>query len=527
MDSSPPDRMDVREALTPVLVRKWWILAFTLLCGVALYLYFARQPDEYRASTSILVQTSNVDEVLFGANAAQSSDRVTNNQALLLRTRPVADAVAERLLFPASPDALLGALAVSPAKNADFVGLTVTWGEPRQAAQIANAFAQSFIQIRSRAVRGSVLAARDVAEQTLSGLADTRRNASARRELQERIQRLDVIASLPSGSAEQVDPASPPGAPSAPKPLRNAIFGGLLALLAAIGVAFLRDRMDRRIKSVDDVRRVYCAPLLSVLPHSKDTLAAENGHPSLPPDLTEAVRLLRTNLDLIRREEDVRRIVVTSAVPSEGKTTVTRSLALAFHESGCRVAVVDADVRRPAGARVFGTESRPGLMEVLTGEVALEDALQHVEVGGQDLTALAKVHAGDNGGAHRAAELSVLASGGAAHNPPALLASGRMRQILRELGESHDIVLIDTPPLLAVSDALPLFDETDAVLIVTRLGQTTTEVAERLVEVLREARVKRLLGVVANDLPAAWADQHGYGYRAYGYAYGKAYAGQT
>jgi receptor protein-tyrosine kinase len=291
-------------------------------------------------------------------------------------------------------------------------------------------------------------------------------------------------------------------------------------------VAFATERFDRRLKRPDQVEDAFGLPLLAVLPHSDEPATTRHGEAALSHDFQEAFRVLRTNIELARLDAPAKTIVVSSAMPGEGKSTLVRNLALAFRETGKRVAVVEGDLRHPALGRLFGAPQGPGFTDVLRHDAQLEDVTVHVGAampGLDDLRQLDIVPNGNgngNGAARdaRAGTVALLLSGAAPANPPAVLASQRVIQVLNELRDHHDVVLIDSAPLLAVTDTVPLLRYADAAIVVCRLGVTTRDTAKRLVEFLARVPDVGLLGIVANDLSQFEASGYGYGY---GYGYGE------
>ena len=263
--------------------------------------------------------------------------------------------------------------------------------------------------------------------------------------------------------------------------------------------------------------------MLAVLPHVDKPSLTQNGSSELSGDFREPFRILRTNVELAAVDTPPRTIVVSSAMPGEGKSTVVRNLALAFHESGKRVAVVDLDLRHPALAGLFGVPLGRGVTDVLRRDVKLEDVMLQIGSGVPVFDEFVETNGAASNGANghhtSTAEsgVTLLLAGAPPANPPAVLASQRIVEILDELCDRYDIVLIDSAPLLAVSDTVPLLRYADATLIVGRLGVTTRDTAKRLTEFLGRVPDVTLLGVIANDLSRREAGAYGYGY---GYGYG-------
>lgn len=513
--------VDPRAYLRPIWARKWYILAAVVIATAATYAYYNHKPKEYRASASIYVKSSALDQVLGGGFVFTDDQRNTANQAALLRTRSVAKEVAKKIGFKGDPGALLGSVSATPSGDTDFVTVIATAGSPRAAAQLANAFAAAFISVRSASFRAKAAASQRVAEAQLAQVGNGKGTSAARASLRTRIRQLKVIQSLPAGVAEISDAATPPGAPTYPNPKRNAIFAFFLSTLFAISAVFLLELFDRRIKSIEDVEVTYPYPILAVVPREADLTPSIDGEVTFARTLREAFRSLRTSVDLSVLDKDVRTIVVTSAIAGEGKSTVVRNLAIAYREAGRRVVVVESDLRKPTLARAFGVEKRPGLTDVMATHGNLREALQTVRVQTAAVQALAETSlssgaAASTNGSGDAGRLDVLTSGPQPPNPPALLASERMDSFITELQEEFDVVIIDSPPLLAVSDAVPLLPRADGLLIVTRLGHTTRAAGRRLVDVLNLVPDVRVAGVVVNDLASNRLTETGFEYYYYG-----------
>ncbi len=507
---------DLRQLLRPIWARKWWILGVVVVTTAATYKYYSDQPKQFRASTAIFVQQSELESALFGGSYSFGDDRTVSNQASLLRTSAVVRAVARQPEFRGEdPRALLAKLTAMPRGGQDFIDLRVTDSDPLRAARLANAFAAAFIANRSAALRAKVIRARQAAEEELGDTPSGPGTRVARENLAQRIRQLQTVESLPSGNAEQVDRASP-GVQVAPKPRRNAVFAALMSLLLAIGAAFGLNRFDRRLRTVDALEGAFNLPLLGTLPVVGEAAPRTSGQPSIAPLFREACRSLRTNIELTSLDRPVKTLLVCSGIPGEGKSTVARSLALVYAEAGLRAALVEADVRRPTLSTSLDIDVAIGLTEVIAGQVELDDALLSVEYAGGHV-ALARTGAAEGPMADHPGEsgtLDLLPSGGEPPNPPVMLGSRQMQEVLKALASNHDIVIIDSPPLLVVSDAVPLIAVADATLVVARLGETLRDAAKRVGDVISRVPEANPLGVVANGVNTS--DVSG-GFRYYSY----------
>lgn len=512
---------DISEYLAPVWSRRWLILAIVVLATAATYVYYSSKPKEYTALARLYVKSSPIEQALTNSLVLPNGDRDTQNQAALLQSRAVAVAVAQRLKTKEPPAGLLGSITATAASGQDFVTIVAVRGSAADAARVANGFANAFIDLRARSNRGRIQQAIRNAETQLASQPSTTAGDAQRRVLRSQIGRLQAVLGLPAADAQLVDPAAAPGRPSAPKPRRDAAFAFVVALLFAVGLTLLLEQMDRRLKHIEDVERLYAPlPVLTVLPHVGNASPSNREGVAVSDTLRESFRTLRMSIRLASLEEPLRTLVVSSAVPGEGKTTVVRNLALTYREAGLRVAIVETDLRRPGLAPTLGLDKEPGVTEVISGDADLTEALQSIHVRDSEPAAMAVGAAGagaTNGDEARVdAEggLVALTSGQRPANPPAVLSSARLREILDELSGMFDLVIIDTPPVLAVSDAVPLFSYADGVLLVIRMELTTRDAARRTVDLLGRIPDARILGMVANEVDDR-AIGGGYAYYAY------------
>jgi succinoglycan biosynthesis transport protein ExoP len=501
-------------------MRRWWlVIAIGLIVSAATYVYFDRQPPTYTAATSVVIEGSSLRSALGEPVATGDPDRNARNESILLTSREVAAEAARELGFEGDPRALLGSISAAPVADADFLQISATTGDPVQAADLANAFAHAYVTVRGENDEATIRAAIASLQNQRDLLAPTLGNRGQRAQLGARIERLSVLALIPPNDVRQFEAAEPPGQPNGATPTRNAIFGLIIGLLLGVGAAYALGALERRIRWSGDVESIYRQPVLAQLPHARMPPNGRSGF-SASQELTESFRTLRTNLQLSGLTEagdrnPPRTILVTSAVGGEGKSMVVRNLAAAYSEAGARVVVVDADLRKPdlTGSALPDGERTPGLAEVVSGAISLKDALGVIELdgngNGNGNGAAARratpgdpssgfIGAPDDGPAGR--RIAVLGSGRTPSDPAAALGSERVRDVLDALARTHDIVLVDSSPLLPVSDALPLLSVVDGVLITTRLGVTTRSAAEQLTEMVDRVPGAELLGVVANDV---------------------------
>ena len=431
--------------------------------------------------------------------------------------------MARKIGYSGKPADLLAQISISSKQNEDFVQVAAQSGSAQDAAAIANAFAAQFVAVLTNSYVTQLHDAIRLAQAQLAQTPPGQAGELAKASLVNQINTLKVEQGVPTTIAQQARPGQPPASPTSPKPVRNALFALLLSLVGAVALAYGLERFNRRVTNPEELEDVYEAPLLAVLPHVDKPSLTLDGSSVLSADFREPFRVLRTNIELASVDAPPRTIVVSSASPGEGKSTVVRNLALAFHESGKRVAVVDLDLRHPALAALFGVPLAKGMTDVLRRDVTLEDVMLEIAEGIPEFDELLATNGGTRNGAngHHAtaaqAGVTLVLGGAPPANPPAVLASQRLAEVLDDLRGRYDVVLIDSAPLLAVSDTVPLLRYADAALFVGRLGVTTRDTARRLREFLARVPDVTVLGVVANDLSRLEAG--GYGY-AYGYGYG-------
>ena len=313
-----------------------------------------------------------------------------------------------------------------------------------------------------------------------------------REQLSENLQGLRTLRAAQGQNAQVIQPATPPASPVSPNPKRNALLAFVVALLIGACAVALAERLDRRLHDPRDLERLTGTPLLAQVPGSAFPGAAPD------PQLPIVFQTLRDSLTYFNLDVPLTSLLVMSPIKGDGKTSVATNLAVAYARAGKRVILLDADLRSPQVAARMGGESTPGLSEVLTGGAQTEEALQEIEPFGS--------------------YLRILAGGSLPPNPSEMLGSARMTSVLADLADLCDLVLIDTAPLLVVSDAFPLLDQVAGIVGVARLEQTSRDAIERAIAVSDKAG-GRVLGMVATG--GKQGESYGYGF-SYGKAYGKA-----
>ncbi len=515
---------DATEIFAPLWKRKWLILLVGILVAAATYVYYDRQPSVYGAATGVYLGSGSEVQALLGndqANATEN-DRSITNQVLLINSSVVGNAVQSRLIKEGNLAAASGSAEAIPAKGSDFISISTTAGSGQAAADLANAYVQVYLRLREASHRKNIeIALASTNEQLRATEEAATPSASEALQIQNLVDRVNQLRSqLSLGDAgnRQINPAAASTVPLSPKPTRNAIFGFVLGLvLAALG-AYALSRFDRRLRSLADIEETFQAPVLTTVPSIRRPLVYPQGQPVPAAALREPLRRLHTTLQLRSMSGDLeqrpapRSVLFVSADAGDGKSTLLAGLALVQREAGERVVILESDLRRPIQAELLGVDGSQGLAEVLAGAIAVHDATQTLQ---------STPTPSDNGGldvgegvataieSRVAGSVSVLPSGGAVANPPALLAGRAMPMLLNSLSEEFDYVLIDAPPPLEVSDVLPLMAMVDAIVIVARVGHTDETAARRLVDLLSRAPHAPVIGTIAND--ASEADMEAFG----------------
>jgi receptor protein-tyrosine kinase len=294
-------------------------------------------------------------------------------------------------------------------------------------------------------------------------------------------------APLPPLTATVWDPAHISPGRVSPRPKRDLALAAALGLILGLLAAFLRDHFDRRLRSREQIEEAFGAPVIGQIPLERRRTRRRPVVTNLFGESSEAYRAVRTNLQYLGIQRPLRAILVTSSSPQQGKTTVTANLAVALARSGASTIAVEADLRRPRLAEILGIQvTTDGLTNVLVGNARVSEAVGRIPLGAED----------DGAG-----RLAFLPSGPLPPNPSELLSSEQMRDLLAELTGEFDYVLIDSPPLLAVADALELARLADGVLLVVRRSEATTDEA-REVHALVERLGLHLLGTVVTGSDA-------------------------
>ncbi len=487
-------------AYAQLLVRHRLAIVATTLLVLALGVVPTLLEDPtYAATSAVRVRADNsvspFDTERTDNAQTRSRDLLTSVE--VIQSGPLRGLVEERLGADRTPFGRVTAVLVG---FSEVIEIRVQAPSAASAAAAADAYAEVYVEERQRqSVEALVEQSEELRRRSTSAteqmsaidaqLADpatdpvTTENLRVSRaalaaqvlDFSRRADELDVEAALREGGTEIVERAREETTPVSPKPLRTGLTAAVLGLLAGIAVAVVREISQDRLASVEDLALVDpTVPLLASIPHTGAAADLAGGSPD--PAVHEAFRYLRTSLRL--RDEPLRSLLVTSAVGGEGKTTTAVNLALAFAESGSRVVLVDADLRRPTVHRSFDLLNDLGLSSVLLGTSRFGEAVTYVQP-----------------------NLAVLTAGPVSDAANELLERAAFASLVQTAAGQADVVIVDVPPALPVADPLVAARAVDGVLVVARVGQVRRRELRTLLQRLREARLP-VTGFVANDVTA-------------------------
>ncbi|WP_372468620.1 polysaccharide biosynthesis tyrosine autokinase [Microbacterium maritypicum] len=442
--------MDIHDYLR-VFRRQIVVIVASVLIGLSTGALVAMlTPPRYQASTEVMVAVQVADTATPAERSLATgyAKQAVETYRSLITSSLVLDPVVEDLGLSAAPTGI----SASAPLNSAIITITVDNRNPGQAARIANAVADSFATV-------------------VTDTLESREQAAAFS--------IRIVT---------LEPAQVPTNPVAPNLSLSLIIGSLLGLAVGVGVALLRATLDRRVRVAADVEAAVPVPVLGQIPLDPDTREHPLAMSTAPHGLrAEAYRSLRTNVRFFfSGNQGV--FVVTSSGPGEGKSTTAANLALAFADAGQRVALLDGDLRLPRVAEYFGIEGGIGLSDVLAGRVQLNDVIQR----------------------WGRSALFVLPAGTVPPNPAELLGSSAMESLIETLTEAFDVVIIDAPPLLLVTDAAVIARVTTGALLIAAAGSSQ---ANRLTDAAKsiESVGARVLGTVLTKAPVSAAASTAYG----------------
>ncbi|MCB1038289.1 MAG: polysaccharide biosynthesis tyrosine autokinase [Acidimicrobiales bacterium] len=505
-----------------ILRRRWIYVVGTIAILVGFTLFTdLRATPVYRASTQLLLQGKQSDNILNPIASTSDPARALQNELRIVNSRAVRQAVAKEYGSPISVTATAGG-------DDDVFILSSTADNGKDAAERVNTYASVYQTSRLAALTEDIVETKKIVQQQIDDFqkqvdeinapvakldaqilltdptsADYTRLVNERDQLRQKtdaertaaqnsldqykttLNQLQLSERLnTTGGVQILNPASVPASPISPTIATDVIQALAVGLFLGIAAAFLRDQLDDSLRTKDDLERaIKDLPVIGVVPldHSwresnKPTLVTATEPMSA---VAESYRGLRTAIQYIDVDRPARVIQITSSGSGEGKTTVTSNLALAFAQAGKRVAVVGCDLRKPRIHRFLQVDGTIGFTSVVLGDLTLDEALQTSPL-------------------HQ--NIDVLASGPRPPNPSELLSVNRTARIIQELAGRYSIVLLDCPPVLPVTDALVLSRCVDGAIYLAAANRTTRRVVRHGVELLRQVGCP-MLGTVLNGVP--------------------------
>jgi non-specific protein-tyrosine kinase len=502
----------------------WLLILAAMLAAVTAFLVSKRMTPVYQASTKLLVNEAptarNADY-----NSILTSERLARTYSEMLTTNPVIEGVIKDLGLNLEAKELQKSIQVELLRDTQLIEVKVDNTNPVVAANIANMLVSKFSEKTTELQASRYASSKQNLETQLARIdeqiqntADQLNKLKGSTQNQTEIDRLDTAlaqyrqtyASLlqsyeqvrvaEAGSTSnvvQIEPATVPERPIRPRTLMNTSLAGIIGMIIAAGVILLIEALDDTIRGPDDIARVLKIPVLGLIirHETSDGNLVSLVQPRSP--VSESFRSLRTNLQFASVDTPLHVLLITSPSPSDGKTTIAANLGIVMAQGGRQVVMVDADMRRPRIHKMFDIPNRVGLsgMFVQT-KIKLDGSLQKTSTEG----------------------LMALPAGELPPNPAELLGSEKLIDIFNQIGQQADMVIIDSPPLMAVTDSAVLAHRVDGVLLVIKPGTTKTVAAKQAVEQLQRVGAN-VLGVVLNEVDFSRSRYAYYHYKGYYYTY--------
>jgi capsular exopolysaccharide synthesis family protein len=474
--------------LETIRERKWLVLGVLVLTVAVAVAYLAHAEKTYSAKAELLITpiSGGENSALEGVTLIrESSDptRGVETGAALATTRSVGERVKAELGIEESVEDLSTHISATPIAASNLVSIAAEENSPKFAAEVANSYARNAVADRDAKLRAQLRPVIADLKERAEGTAGEQANSA----LPEQLVQLERLDAAGDPTIQFETKAVPPSSPSSPKPALTIIVALIGGLLLGVGAAFVKQALDPRLRREEQLRELYGLPILARVP--RESKGGESSprrirhgarREPLPPSMLspralEAFRMLRTMLSATAANEERleagigRAAMITGPSPAEGKTTTAINLATSYALADKRVILIEADFRRPALASALKVTPKVGIDRVLLGELNLEDALVPV------------APFGDN--------FRLLPAGRSDANLSELLSMPTARNLLDDARPLADYVVIDSPPLTEVIDALPIAHYVDDLLIVTRLGMSSLLQLSRLADLLEENQI--------------------------------------
>jgi capsular exopolysaccharide synthesis family protein len=492
----------------------WLIVLAGVLAGGVAYFNSHRTPATFQTSARLFVSMPNTYQSL-DSSGLFTSYNMTTTFAQMLTDAPVLQNVIDQLGLNIDPDQLRGAISVSEITNTQLIEITVSGTNPGLIINIANTLGAEFADYVSNMQSARYAASKDAlstqvtemgaqVDATTAELAQLT-DPTQRPALEARLAQYQQLYAGLVSSYEQVrmaeaqnttnvtvtDPARN-AFQTGPNTMRSTLLAMVVAMVLAAGVVFIIEFLDNTIKDPEEIRRKFGLPILGVIARHTQVEGKPITQQQPRSPVSESFRTLRTNVTYAAVDTPLRWIMVTSPTPLDGKTTVCANLGVVFAQGGKKAVIVDGDLRRPMESRRFGLVNASGLSELFLHPLdSLDGSVQATTIPG----------------------LNVVTSGALPPNPAELMASRTMLDILERLNADNDLVLVDTPPVLTVTDAAALAPGMDGVILVAKPGVTKLAAFKQTLEQLQGVGAK-VLGVVLNEVDPK-SHKYGYYYHRY------------
>lgn len=523
--------MELKRYLVLVWRWLWLVLLGAILFGGVAYVLNIRTTPVYRATARLLI-----DEAPNSSSGNEYSQilveqRLAQTYVTIMNTRPVREEIVQKLNLPFSADALAGKITISAPQDSQIIIVTVEDTDPQRAADIANTLGDVFIaqnQARESLRYAEPIATWDARLKELGDqiegvntrintlgtptepekIAELSRLETQLKELQIQYteafnnhNELQVSKAKESSNIVPVEPAQAAKGAIRPNTIANTLMAAVVGAVVGLGVIALIEYLDDTIKTPDQVLEDTGLSTLGAIAYIKGATYPERLVAHLLPrnPVTEAFRMLRTNLYFASIDSGLHSLVITSASPGEGKSTTAANLAVVLaQQSGNRVLLVDADLRRPSQHKLFSVSNNQGLTTAILDSVSsVQDHIQETEVPG----------------------LRIMTSGPIPPNPAELLNSQRMLHVMADLQKEADVIIYDMPPVLTVADASILATHVNGCFLVAAAGETRREAFIQAAERLNKASINVYGAVMNRSQP----DRQGYYYHYYDYFYYSSY----
>lgn len=506
--------MDLRQYIATAL-RWWWLMILGAVIAAAISYWVSQKlPRVYSATTTLIVGQS------IQATRPTDADIVTSQQlaqtyAYLAKRQPVLQGVIDTLSLDETWQDLEKQISVNPVINTQLLQITVEAGSPEEAKMTADEIARQLILLSPTALeeqknsenqqlirqqlenlQNKITTGRDRTKE-LEAAMNASLSAQQVQELQTEINTLEQLITNWENNYTQllifaeskaspnylvvVEPAQVDPKPVRPRLLFNTFIAGVAGLFLSLAAVFLLEYMDDTLKSVDELGQSSELMILGAIGrirgmrYPRKLIAARD--PFSP--ITEAYRMIRSNIQFVSGDGLTKSIIVTSPTPAEGKSVTVANLGVIMAQAGLRTIIVDADLRQPVLHQIFELANEGGLIDLLRSpELEINECLKDTKI----------------------EHLQLLTSGGRPPNPAELLGSERMGRLLTQLNDLADVVIYDSPPVLAVTDATVLANRVDGVILVIELGRTRFDAASQAILNLQQAKA-HLLGSILNRVP--------------------------